>query len=44
VDCLLAATAKANDLTLATRNVRDIEGLGAKILDPFAPAKLKKGR
>jgi predicted nucleic acid-binding protein len=44
VDCLLAATAKANDLTLVTRNVRDIVGLGAKILDPFAPVKPKKGR
>ncbi|MGD9542004.1 type II toxin-antitoxin system VapC family toxin [Methylocystis sp.] len=44
VDCLLAATAKANDLTLVTRNVRDIEGLGAKILDPFAPVKPRKGR
>jgi predicted nucleic acid-binding protein len=37
VDCLLAATAKANDLTLATRNVKDVEGLGATLLDPFAP-------
>ena len=44
VDCLLAATAKANDLTLVTRNVRDIEGLGAAILDPFAPVKPKRGR
>lgn len=36
VDCLLAATAKANDLTLATRNVRDVEDLGARIVNPFA--------
>ncbi|MGD9542729.1 MAG: type II toxin-antitoxin system VapC family toxin [Methylocystis sp.] len=39
VDCLLAATAKVNDLTLATRNVRDVENLGAKILDPFTVGK-----
>jgi len=44
VDCLLAATAKANDLTLVTRNVRDVEGLGVLILDPFAAAKPTKGR
>jgi predicted nucleic acid-binding protein len=44
VDCLLAATANANDLTLVTRNVRDVEGLGATILDPFLPVKSKKGR
>lgn len=44
VDCLLAATAKANDLTLVTRNVRDVDGLGAIILDPFAAVKPKKGR
>ncbi|HEY8125650.1 MAG TPA: type II toxin-antitoxin system VapC family toxin [Methylocystis sp.] len=44
VDCLLAATAKANDLTLVTRNVRDVEGLGAIILDPFAAVKPKKRR
>ncbi|MFO1125357.1 MAG: type II toxin-antitoxin system VapC family toxin [Methylocystis sp.] len=39
VDCLLAATAKVNDLTLATRNIRDVKDLGAKILDPFAVRK-----
>lgn len=44
VDCLLAATAEANDLTLVTRNVRDTEGLGAKIVDPFAARKLKAPR
>lgn len=44
VDCLLAATAKVNDLTLATRNVRDMEGLGAKIVDPFIVGKPKSSR
>jgi predicted nucleic acid-binding protein len=35
VDGLLAATALTNDLTLVTRNDRDVAGLGAKILNPF---------
>jgi toxin FitB len=35
VDGLLAATAPANDLTLVTRNDRDIAGLGAAVLNPF---------
>src|SRR5262245_28285578 len=36
VDSLLAATAIAHDLTLVTRNVSDVAGLGARLLDPFA--------
>jgi len=32
---LLAATAKIHDLTLATRNVRDIERTGAAWVNPF---------
>lgn len=35
VDGLLAATAKVADLTLATRNVADIEGTGVAIFNPF---------
>ncbi len=35
VDSLLAATAKVHELTLVTRNVRDIAETGAKVLDPF---------
>ena len=35
VDGLLAATAKRFDLTLATRNVSDVDGLGASVLNPF---------
>ncbi len=35
IDGLLAATAAANDLTLVTRNDRQIAGLGAKVLNPF---------
>lgn len=35
IDGLLAATAVTNDLTLVTRNDRDIAGLGAKVLNPF---------
>lgn len=35
VDGLLAATAKVADLTLATRNVADVEGTGVAIFNPF---------
>lgn len=35
VDSLLAATALVHDLTLVTRNARDVEGSGAMVLDPF---------
>jgi hypothetical protein len=35
IDCLLAATAVINGLTLVTGNDRDIAGLGAEVLNPF---------
>jgi predicted nucleic acid-binding protein len=35
VDALLAATAKVHGMTLATRNVSDVSGLGADVIDPF---------
>lgn len=35
VDSLLAATARVHGLTLVTRNVRDVKGLGASFFDPF---------
>jgi hypothetical protein len=35
IDGLMAATAMTNDLTLVTRNDRDVAGLGAKVLNPF---------
>lgn len=34
VDGLLAATALVHDLTLVTRNVRDVAGTGVRLLDP----------
>ena len=37
VDGLLAATAKMHGLTLATRTVQDVQGLGLKVLNPFSP-------
>jgi len=37
VDTLLAATAKIHRMTLATRNVADVTGLGADVLNPFDP-------
>ena len=36
VDGLLAATAKVHNLTLVTRNIQHVEGLGASLLNPFA--------
>ncbi len=36
VDGLLAATARVNGLTLATRNVADIAGTGVDCVDPFS--------
>jgi predicted nucleic acid-binding protein len=37
-DALLVATAKVHALTLVTRNVRHVSGLGVPILNPFEPA------
>lgn len=34
VDSLLVATAAVHDLTLVTRNIRDVQGLGVEVLDP----------
>ncbi len=36
VDGLLAATARVLGLTLVTRNVADVKGIGVELLDPFA--------
>ncbi|MBW8909889.1 MAG: type II toxin-antitoxin system VapC family toxin [Mesorhizobium sp.] len=35
MDGLIAATAIARELTLATRNVKDFEGFGIELLDPW---------
>jgi len=35
VDGLLAATAKVHGMTLVTRNIRNVTGLGVGILNPF---------
>ncbi len=35
VDSMLAATAKVHGMTLVTRNVADVEGLGVEVLNPF---------
>ena len=35
IDSLMAATAKANGLTLVTRNEKDVAGLGVNVLNPF---------
>jgi predicted nucleic acid-binding protein len=36
VDALLAATAGVHGLVLVTRNTADVEGLGVRVLNPFA--------
>lgn len=35
MDALIAATAKVNQLTLATRNVSDFDAAGMKVLNPW---------
>lgn len=35
IDGLLAATAIIHDITLVTRNTRDVQRTGARLLDPF---------
>jgi predicted nucleic acid-binding protein len=35
VDALLAATARVHGMTLATRNLRDVVDLGARVVNPF---------
>ena len=36
LDAMIAATALAHDLTVATRNTRDFARAGVKVVDPFA--------
>lgn len=33
---LIAATTIAYDLTLATRNIKDLKGFGIQVIDPWA--------
>ena len=35
MDAFFAATAETHELTLVTRNVRDFEGLGISIFNPW---------
>lgn len=37
-DAMIAAICLANGATLATRNVRDFDGLNLKLVNPFEPA------
>ena len=34
-DCMIAAIAKAHGMAVATRNVRDFEGIGVEVIDPW---------
>lgn len=36
MDAQIAAIAAANDMAIATRNVRDFEGCGVELIDPWA--------
>lgn len=36
-DAMIAATARAHGLTVATRNVTDFQALGVEVFNPFAP-------
>lgn len=36
-DGLLAATALVHNLTLVTRNIRDVQRTGASVMNPFSP-------
>lgn len=36
IDSLLVATAARHGLVLVTRNVRDVQGLGVELIDPWA--------
>lgn len=36
IDAMIAATALRHDLALMTRNVKDFEGTGVRLVDPFA--------
>ncbi len=42
-DALIAATASVHGLTLVTRNVRDFEGAGLKVIDPWQVAMDSQG-
>ena len=38
VDCQIAAIARARNMAVATRNVRDFEDIGVEIVDPWTAA------
>lgn len=38
IDSLIAATAISHDLALVTRNIKDFEGLGVAVVNPFDDA------
>lgn len=44
MDGLIAATAIAHDLTLATRNTKDFEGFGIEVFDPWTASTLHSRR
>lgn len=41
-DCQIAAIARCRNAAVATRNVRDFEGMGVEVVNPWALAKEKQ--
>lgn len=41
-DAGLAATARVHGLTLVTRNIKDFDGRGVKVVDPFKAARKQR--
>ena len=35
IDCQIAAIARSRGMTVATRNIRDFEGIGLELIDPW---------
>jgi len=41
-DAGLAATARVHGLTVVTRNIKDFDGRGVKVVDPFKAARKQR--
>ena len=40
-DCQIAAVARSRSMTVATRNVRDFEGMGIDVVDPYDDMRVR---
>jgi predicted nucleic acid-binding protein len=41
-DGMIAATAHEHNLTIVTRNVKDLAGLGVEVFNPWEPDKVSR--